>query len=158
MASYSHYEKIYRKLYDGYPIPEFDEFLEIIEKIETSKNLKAGNFVKNTNFKSSFTTNKMKGENEPLKKISIGDKMNNVNKSIFSEKANFEPNKVNEGNTNMQYTMFNDVSIEGSKSKNERIKIRGKSSIKVKNEIIMENAEEDGNNLYQERKGRKMDQ
>jgi casein kinase 1 len=168
LASYSHYEKIYRKLYEGYPIPEFDEFLENLEKMENSRNFKSDNLIKNTNSKSSFTMNKLKEANSPLKKISIGDKLSSANKSIFSEKANFEINKDNETNSPMKYTMFNDV--EGSKFNNkikndndakEKIKIGGKIPMKIKNEIIMENADDDENNLYNmkndERKSRKLD-
>ena len=178
MASYSHYEKIYRKLYEGYPIPEFDEFLENLETIENSRNIKTKNFVKNSNSlsNSSYAMNKLKEGNSPLKKISIGDKINSVNKSIFSEKANFDNNnnKDNEGNSPMKYTMFNDGTNEvneGSKFNNkiknendvkEKIKISGKTPMRIKNEIIMENAEDDnGDNLYNiksdERKSRKLD-
>lgn len=175
LASYSHYEKIYRKLYEGYPIPEFDEFLENLETIENSRNIKTKNFVKNSNSlsNSNYAMNKLKEGNSPLKKISIGDKMNSVNKSIFSEKANFDNNNnkdnENEVNDTMKYTMFNDV--EGSKFNNkiknendfkEKIKISGKTPMRIKNEIIMENAEDDnGDNLYNikndERKSRKLD-
>ena len=138
-------------------------------------NIKTKNFVKNSNSlsNSNYAMNKLKEGNSPLKKISIGDKMNSVNKSIFSEKANFDNNNnkdnENEVNDTMKYTMFNDV--EGSKFNNkiknendfkEKIKISGKTPMRIKNEIIMENAEDDnGDNLYNikndERKSRKLD-
>ena len=61
----------------------------------------------------------------------------------------------------MRYTMFNDVSMDGSKMNNNNIykenntnsnnnekSSKGGNLVKIKNEIIMENAEEEGNIQY----------
>jgi serine/threonine protein kinase len=171
LAAYSHYEKIYRKLYDGYPIPEFDDFLENLEKMENSKNLNCDNN-KNNNTTTNFHVRKIVGNISPLRKMSNGDKISNVNKSIFSENGNFEVTKDNEINSTMRYTMFNDVSMDGSKMNNNNIykenntnsnnnekSSKGGNLVKIKNEIIMENAEEEGNIQYfkksDEKKNRK---
>jgi serine/threonine protein kinase len=94
LASYSHYENIYRKLYDGYPIPEFDDFLDILEKMENSRNI------------ISIDSNK----NNLIPCMNIG----NTNKFIFSE--------TNKENSNMRFALFNDGSIEAGKLNNSNNK------------------------------------
>jgi serine/threonine protein kinase len=89
IASYSHYENIYRKLYEGYPIPEFEDFLEILEKNEISRNVIY--------------------ENSDIKKIS---NINNV--SIEENGFNYNNNNQNQRNlkSNNLKKYKNDISIE----------------------------------------------
>lgn len=153
LASYTNSEKIYRKLYDGYPIPEFDDYLENLEKMEISKKNKYESSSK------TFINNKIHTVDSPYKKMTAGEKLEkliNINKSIISEAGNFDPSKINENNSTLQYSMLNEVSMDGSRiitnknrkenEINDNAKSRGRSTNKVKNEVIMENTEENYNN------------
>lgn len=120
LANFSHYEKVYRKLYDGYPIPEFDEFLEILEKMDYAKNNnnKLSNPINNpiTNLRKknlSMISSSNQNAND-LNNLNNNDN-ENVNVNVNNNKINMNNGNGKENEMNMNMTMqnsnFNDFSV-----------------------------------------------
>jgi serine/threonine protein kinase len=126
IASYSHYENIYRKLYEGYPIPEYDDFLEILEKNEISRN----KINKNSNINKKIGTgvssnsplrkkNNINGNFE-LEKDNNGNNNNILNRNILINNISIEENKLNNYNNNNKKdnNIYNNINLKNFKGKN----------------------------------------